>query len=106
MDGDFHRRVQMEVDAGINLEYLAYCPNVNQSKRPTRELQRYGSEVACVTADFEEPSDILSTYSKASSGSDGARWMEAMRFEIDSLTEMETWEFLHLSVGRLVVKTR
>lgn len=62
--------------------------------------------MACVVMGLDGSSEAPNYYAEARNRSDIAIWVEAVRFEVDSLFEMGVLELVRLLQGRRVMKTR
>lgn len=72
-DGDCDEGMQIEVDAGINLDDLTCYSNKSCSEQQRRKPQSYGFEGACVSTDIKESGDITTFYGEIVGRSDSAR---------------------------------
>jgi len=101
---------ESESPEGSTIEALTYYPDLKRSKRKTagEPPKRFGfNEHACVVLDPHQSKDNLpTTYDEAIGRADSAKWLEAMRLEFNSLTDMGTWELVQLPPGRKVIETK
>lgn len=67
---------------------------------------RYGYDEACVVNGDGDDESLPSMYEEALKRDDGVKWLEAMKFEFESLSKIGTWESVEPPQGRKAVQTK
>lgn len=91
------------------LDPLTHYPGTRRSVRSTAGVppERYTYDHAYITLDTPEPNkDIPKTYKEALHMANADDWVNAMKFEIQSLTKLDTWRLVRLPKGRKMIRTK